>query len=269
MSRQSIILPNTFATAPGPPSAEPMVDLDQNFDALLDGIYDSSNGFVNSSADVGIANEYVVNLPTLVAPSGYTNGFTVAFLVGNTNTGNSTLTVNTLGSATLLTGSGAQTPSGTLLAGYLAFAVYYGGSFYLISPPPILGLNQDYGTISNASRTLDCTGYQFINITLNATHNGNFTLNLTNLNVGATVTWAGTNSSGSFQSYLMTATIAGGTNISTIIAYQADAQTSAVNKINLVSGFNAGVSNNFSWLYQGTVTTLGGTPQLYMMGGLG
>lgn len=188
MARNTITLPNTFATAPAAPATESSTLLDQNYSALLAGFTDSSNGYVNAYADSGVANTYAVTIPAGIAPSGYTNGFTVVFMPGNSNSGASTLNINSLGSVPLVTASGGALATGAIVAGTIVWATYYGGNFYVFNPPSTSSKFFNTTALVAGSTTYDCTSLQKISISYNAAgapNSGVYTLNVTNVQFGA------------------------------------------------------------------------------------
>lgn len=262
MSRQSAIIPVSFANAPAPPSSEPTVNLDSDFNYLLGLIQDSSNGFVNSVADTGATNSYVVTLPSTIVPSGYTNGMTVVFLVLNTNSGSSTINVNGLGSVPIITSAGNALTQGYLSAGNVVMLVYYNGNFYLISTPPSLILNQDLGITSSSGATISCGGYNQINVSVNYNGSGPFTLTLNNLGIGATLNWIGKNSSGLTRQLLI---VAGAGTLNTAITqilglgyYSTGTGYNQV--VDLFNGTNNTILNNQHWVYQVVVQNLATNP---------
>jgi len=191
MSRSAITLPITFATLPASPSTNPAADFDQNYSSLLNGIYDSSNGFTNALADTGTANVYVVTCPTgppSLAPSGYANGMSISFLVGNTNTGASTLNVNSLGTVPIVSVSGNALGANALLAGYMANVRYYNGNFYLLNALTSAIINTQVVFATPTTQTVNCLGGSSVYVTCStAATNGSYILNLTNLSSGTDV----------------------------------------------------------------------------------
>lgn len=80
----------------------------------------------NYFTDSGVANAYVLTVVgARLAPTLYTNGFTVLFKVGTTNTGASTVNVSGLGVKNIKINNGANDPSaGDLTAGNIVELVY-------------------------------------------------------------------------------------------------------------------------------------------------
>lgn len=91
-----------------------------------------SKGTFKYAADSGTANTYAVTLDP--APTAYTTGMVVRFKVGNSNSGASTLNVNTLGAKNLLGKNGYTLASGDLKANDIVVAVYDGTAFQVQTP---------------------------------------------------------------------------------------------------------------------------------------
>lgn len=97
--------------------------------------------------DTGSANAYVISLtPAITA---YTEGLRVRFYAGNTNTGASTLQVNSLTPAPPLQWAAKDIVANTIRAGSLVEADYDGNAFQIINVPEILP--QQYGGTGETS----------------------------------------------------------------------------------------------------------------------
>ena len=125
----------------------PMLDADLAF--LLNSFNDSAAGWINYATDSGSVNSYVVTLSP--APSAYVAGMSLAFVPANTNTGASTINVNSLGSVAIVTQSAAALTAGQLPSGTVSILVYDGTRFRIIAvppapPPPYTGFGIDTGT---------------------------------------------------------------------------------------------------------------------------
>jgi hypothetical protein len=82
--------------------------------------------------DTGAANAYVLALtPALTV---YSNGMEARFLVGNSNTGPSTLNISGLGVIPVLNTDGSPLLGGELSANTICFAFYLNGNFYVQNP---------------------------------------------------------------------------------------------------------------------------------------
>jgi hypothetical protein len=179
----------TFANL-APPWSLPT--LDSNFVSVNTAFNDSSLGFVNATAtDTGTANNYVVTLPFGV-PSAYNQGMTVAFVPLNSNTGASNITVNPLGSVSILDPSGNALASGAMTAGALATLVFVGTAFRVISSGS--GGRLVYTTNVTASppvtTTISCLGFSSVSIFISlasAAATGTFTFALTGLANGVPI----------------------------------------------------------------------------------
>ena len=87
---------------------------------------------VLSGTDTGAVNTYAIAPSPVI--SAYTAGLIVSFAPANTNTGASTLNVNSLGAKSLTTVSGAALVAGQLVAGSEVIAIYDGTKFQVINP---------------------------------------------------------------------------------------------------------------------------------------
>lgn len=100
---------------------------------LLPGRDEMHEGRINYAADTGAADAYVVTLSK--APSSYSAGMAVHFKVGagNTNTGASTINVNSVGAAGIKRTDGTALMAGDLTAGDLVAIRYDGSNFRITS----------------------------------------------------------------------------------------------------------------------------------------
>lgn len=123
----------------------PQLDADLAF--LLNSFNDSAAGWVNYIADTGATNAYVATLTP--APSAYVAGMTLAFVPTNSNTGASTINVNSLGSVAIVSQGGVALGAGQLIAGAVTFLVYDGTRFRIIFPPQVYtGFGTDTGSVN-------------------------------------------------------------------------------------------------------------------------
>ena len=84
--------------------------------------------------DSGIANSYVLSgVGAKQTPSSYSNGFSVRFFVGNSNTGASTVNVAGIGAKSIKNDGGAALAADALVSGQFVELVYNGVDF-LLSP---------------------------------------------------------------------------------------------------------------------------------------
>jgi microcystin-dependent protein len=93
--------------------------------------------------DSGVANSYAVNINP-VPPQLYP-GMSVRVKIANTNTGASTLAVNTLGAHAIKRASGVDLAAGDLMAGELAFFMFDGSNWQITN---FLGFTSDT-TVNN------------------------------------------------------------------------------------------------------------------------
>ena len=116
--------------------------LDQNWAQTLTDFNDSSIGYTNWGADSGIANAYVI---TIAGPlTSYAAGMVIAFLPANTNTGASTVNVNTIGTISILDVLGNAPAQGEILAGRVTYLVYDGTVFRLVNSSITGGVPYSY-----------------------------------------------------------------------------------------------------------------------------
>lgn len=80
--------------------------------------------------DSGSANAYAIAFSANF--TALASGIFITWVPNNTNTGNSTLNVNTLGNVNILTLLGAALPAGALQAGVPVTTLYYAGNHYLL-----------------------------------------------------------------------------------------------------------------------------------------
>jgi hypothetical protein len=120
---------NTFAGQSPPWS---LANLDQNSSNIQGAINDSSLGFVNTGADTGTVNNYIVTLP-YGSPTAYNPGFSLVLVAAATNTGPSTITVNPLGAVAIGHSDGSALTGGEIVAGQAVNLVYYGTAFRIVA----------------------------------------------------------------------------------------------------------------------------------------
>jgi hypothetical protein len=101
--------------------------------------------------DTGIANAYVLNFTASFAA--YANGIVLYWVPANTNTGASTLTVNSLATIPIINQNGNTLVAGQIVAGQIAEVIYYNGKFQLFSNSVYLpGVSKVY--VKNANTTI-------------------------------------------------------------------------------------------------------------------
>lgn len=109
-------------------------------DNLLYGFDDTTVLYGGTST--GSANVQVVSVPATV--TSYSNGQTVSFVAGYTNSGATTLQFNSLSAVNLVKGPiPSSLQAGDLIAGQLYTAIYHGGTFRL----------QDYPSVADIQRS--------------------------------------------------------------------------------------------------------------------
>jgi len=125
----SITVPNIFANQSGPiPLAQLDTDLSTVYTAV-NSLLSFSNYYVDSS---GTPNSLIVTVasPQVVA---YTAGLVLFVKAANTTTGASTITVNALGTKSIVTNTGGVIPAGAIVVGSIVKLVYDGTNFQLLS----------------------------------------------------------------------------------------------------------------------------------------
>jgi len=126
---------------------------------LLDGNYtqiatflNTTNNYSNYVADTGAANAYVATFPTSITAT-LTAGLMIIVKIANTNTGASTINVNSLGAVNIYNPNLTTLTAGALVANELAVLIYDGTQFILLTT---LALNNPI--ITNYTETLYAIG---------------------------------------------------------------------------------------------------------------
>lgn len=107
-------------------------ELDGNFSTILYYINDPTNRN-NYATDTGTTNSFAIACSPAVA--GYTLGTWVTFRASTTNSGASTLNVNSLGPKNIFTAAGSAFSGGEVTVGQMVNAAYDGTQFQIISVP--------------------------------------------------------------------------------------------------------------------------------------
>jgi hypothetical protein len=123
-----ITKPFTFATQNGP---IPLSQLDSDLDTLYTAVNDPAT-YTNYLVDAGSTNSIVVTFSGGLSYSSYKSGDTVVVKVANTNTGSTTLNINSIGSKTIKNPSGANLNASQLVAGGIYVFAYDGTNFQII-----------------------------------------------------------------------------------------------------------------------------------------
>lgn len=150
-----VVYPVVFGTLSGQVSAS---TIDQDFNASGSAINDSASGWVNAATDTGSANSYIVTLNPPATQ--YSNGFYLAMLPLNQNTGPSSINVNGLGSIPILKSDGTALTPQTLTPGTLYEMIVINGAFRIISPnvSPLVGQIEMFGGVTLPNNWLSCNG---------------------------------------------------------------------------------------------------------------
>ena len=164
-----ITIPNTFANAT---TAIPLSQLDNNYSTITSAINDA-NTYGNYAADSGSANAYVVTLANLTTT--YNAGLPIQFKAANTNTGASTLNVNSQGAKNIYFNNAALAAN-VIQANAIVSVVYDGTQFQMLS---VNGTTPTaYGTVTNVSVT-SANGFTGSVATSNTTPNITITTSVT------------------------------------------------------------------------------------------
>lgn len=150
-----VVYPVVFGTLSGQVSAS---TIDQDFNASGSAINDSASGWVNAAIDTGTANSYIITLNPPATQ--YSNGFYLAMLPLNQNTGPSSINVNSLGSVPILKADGSALTPQTLIPGTLYEMVCINNAFRIISPnvSPLIGQIEMFGGVTIPNNWLPCSG---------------------------------------------------------------------------------------------------------------
>jgi len=159
-----ITIPNTFANAT---TAIPLSQLDNNYSTISASINDA-NTYSNYAADSGAANAYAITLSGVSTT--YTAGLRVQFKAANTNSGASTLNVNSQGTKNIYLNNAAVTAN-VIQANSVIDVIYDGTQFQMISNSGTVPASP--GTVSNVSIA---TANGFAGTVANSTTNANITL---------------------------------------------------------------------------------------------
>ena len=140
----NITLPIIFANLTG---TNPASDFDSNFNELVSAANNPVT-YSNYLVDSGTANVYAGSFTPAITQ--YTAGLGVQMKIGNTNTGASTLNLNSLGTKAITYQNGAALVGGELQAGMVAQFFYDGASFQFVSQPKLLNamatITESYAT---------------------------------------------------------------------------------------------------------------------------
>lgn len=108
-------------------------------DNLLYGFDDSQ--LLWGGLSTGSANAQTVS--TIATTTAYSNGLRLSFIAGYTNTGATTVKINSLSTVNIVKGPAATTlQAGDIVAGQLVNCTYYGGSFRLEDYPTLGDISQ-------------------------------------------------------------------------------------------------------------------------------
>jgi hypothetical protein len=99
----------------------------------IDNIYNSQLITLYGGVDTGAANAYIVSFTSNF--TSLANGIVLYFIASNTNTGPSTLTVNSFGTQPIISQSGIALTPAQILGGQAVGVMYYNGNWLLISSP--------------------------------------------------------------------------------------------------------------------------------------
>lgn len=138
-------IPTAFAAATSATGQQ----LDDDFNALKSAV-NSPFSPSNYLLDTGTANVYAVAFATGIVPT-YTAGLPVQMLVLHSNSGASTLNVNSLGAKNILRPTGVALSANDLVAGAVANLMYDGTQFQLLNPGAAAAISYLTGMTTIAS----------------------------------------------------------------------------------------------------------------------
>jgi len=162
-----ITIPNTFANAT---TAIPLSQLDNNYSTITASINDA-NTYSNYAADSGSANAYVVTLSGV--STAYNAGLRIQFKAANTNSGASTLNVNTQGAKNIFF-NGSALSANVIQANAVVDVIYDGTQFQMLSTNGTTP--SSYGTVTNVSVS---SSNGFAGTVANSTTAANITISTT------------------------------------------------------------------------------------------
>lgn len=122
-----VTIPNTFATAT---TAIPLSQLDANFSNVNAAINNVAT-FSNYAVDTGTANNYLIAITGQTTT--YVAGIAFQFRAANTNTGASTLNVNSQGAISIVKTDGTALVAGDIIANGIVSVMYDGTNFQLLN----------------------------------------------------------------------------------------------------------------------------------------
>jgi hypothetical protein len=118
--------------------------------ATTDQVVNSTLITLFGGVDIGTANVYILSFTANF--SSLTNGIIIYFIAANTNTGTSTLTVNTFGTQSIVNPGGTALSAGQIVGGQVAGVIYYNGQWLLISTPTNIPLSGSFqATVTGGS----------------------------------------------------------------------------------------------------------------------
>lgn len=224
---------NTFASL----TTDAVLAIDFNTNAISAAFNDSSLGWSNGIAtDTGSANNYIV-ASVFGTASNYNSGMLIAFLPANTNTGASTITVDTRPAVSILDYAGNQVLPGAIRSGVLTVVWYIAGAFRLLytSVPQL----QFFSAVPLAAGTISCNflGAAWATILVDATNapsGSAFTIAITNVAVGCHI-MVNIIPKGASQVFKWTGTDTGGNTITPIRSFYSNTATSNATKNDLIN----------------------------------
>ena len=144
-----VTIPNTFA---GATTAIPLSQLDANFSNISSTINNALT-YSNYATDTGTANNYLIAITGQTTT--YVTGIAFQFKAANTNTGASTLNVNSQGSISIIKTDGSALVAGDIIAGGIVSVMYDGTNFQLLN---------DAGGAAGTFTNVSVTGTATINV---------------------------------------------------------------------------------------------------------
>lgn len=144
-----VTIPNTFA---GATTAIPLSQLDANF-SNVNATINNALTYSNFALDTGTANNYLIAITGQTTT--YATGLAFQFKAANTNTGASTLNVNSQGSISIVKTDGSALVAGDIISGGIVSVMYDGTNFQLLN---------DAGGAAGTFTNVTVTGTATINV---------------------------------------------------------------------------------------------------------
>ena len=178
--------------------SEPVTTLSDNFNFLNNQINDSGIGLTSYAVDTGTANNLIVTLAS--APLAYEAGMLVCTKPAFTNTGASVINVNSLGNVPIVNPANLPLNNGEITVSSLLTLVYDGTLFRIMGPCALVANPSAYTT---QFQTINCAGYNSVNVIALWTAGTGMSMALQNLQLGAHIELQVINQTGATKTVAM------------------------------------------------------------------